>query len=132
MLFQRFQQAGNHFGSGIGLMLSQKIVQFKGGCIDLVSPLWIDEVTECVYTGSKFSFALDLPTVDPNADLCVQVKRENNYAEAINCLMLSDTSPTEMNGILVKLLGMRLLLVYDSMTNLKQLRHKFTMQSPFS
>jgi len=132
MLFQKFQQAGNHFGAGIGLMLSQKIVQFKGGCINLVSPSWTDEVTGSVYNGSKFSFALELRKVDPNTQLHCQVKRDKSCAEAVDCLLLSDSSFVEKNKILEKLLGMRLLLVDDSVINLKQLHHKFTKQAPFS
>jgi len=131
VLFQKFQQAGNHFGAGIGLMLSQKIVQFKGGCIDLVSPAWMDEVSGSQYSGSKFSFTLDLQMVNPNTQLQVLETRKKSYVEAVNCLMDS-CGVVGNNKILANLIGMRLLLVDDSMTNLKQLRHKFTKQAPFS
>ena len=56
MLFQKFQQAGNHFGAGIGLMLSQKIVQFKGGWIDLVTSSRYLGIH--MYRGLKFRFVL--------------------------------------------------------------------------
>jgi len=130
MLFQKFQQTGNHFGAGIGLMLSQQIVQSKGGCINLESPSWVNEVDGSVYAGSKFTFALNLCKVNPSTQLRLQGQRDESYAEAVK--LFSDSSLAESNQILGKLFGIRLLLVDDSMTNLKQLHHKFTKQAPFS
>ena len=135
LLFQKFQQVGNHFGAGIGLMLSQKIIQNRGGHIDLVSPSWVNEISGSLHTGLKLSFNLDLRKVDPNTELGVQETRKNSCAEAVNSLMVFNSSSVraaETNKILENLFGMRMLLVDDSMTNLKQLRHKFTKQAPFS
>ena len=135
LLFQKFQQVGNHFGAGIGLMLSQKIIQNRGGHIDLVSPSWVNEISGSLHTGLKLSFNLDLRKVDPNTELGVQETRKNSCAEAVNSLMVFNSSSVraaETNKILENLFGMRMLLVDDSMTNLKQLRHKFTQQASFS
>jgi len=132
-LFQRFQQAGNHFGAGLGLMLSQKIIQFKGGNIELVSPTWTDEERGIVNVGSVFKFALKMKAVTPSPEESLGAGRERDCVRAIDQLMVS--SPTvieDQNNGWANLVGLKVLLIDDSRLNLKQLKHKLTQQSPFT
>jgi len=130
MLFQKFQQAGNHFGAGIGLMLSQKIVQSRGGCIDLESPSWEDTQSGIVFNGSKFQFSLNMCEVNPNSEVVREQTRNRSYE--CNANIKNTLRSVDEVEFISYLRGLRLLLLDDSLTNLKQLHHKFTKQPPFS
>jgi len=132
-LFQRFQQAGNHFGAGLGLMLSQKIIQFRGGNIELVSPTWTDEERGVVNVGSVFKFALQMKVVTPSPEESLGASRERDCALAIDQLMYTNpVVAVEQNNGLANLVGLKVLLIDDSRLNLKQLKHKLTQQLPFT
>jgi len=129
-LFQRFQQAGNHFGAGLGLMLAQKIIQFKKSNIEVVSPTWYNEDCDKIQTGSVFRFSLELNRVTPSLEQSFDVEQERKCARAIEDFVL-DPNSLGYDENMAKLFGIKILLVDDSPLNLKQLRHKITKQCPF-
>jgi len=131
-LFERFQQAGNHFGAGLGLMISQKIIQFKGGLIDLVSPTWLDEETGRVLNGSVFKFSLQLKRVTPSRAASVDTARKRECALAVEQLVSNPRQITKENQDLATLCELKVLCIDDSRLNLKQLKNKLTEQSPFA
>jgi len=135
-LFQRFQQAGSHFGAGLGLMLSQKIVQFKGGNIVIQSPEWQNEETGSAYTGSMFMFTMNLKETAPSRQQSISALASSNQDsfEVPNTLQppgLLHNMRFALNKNLGRLRRLRVLVIDDSQLNLKQLKHKLTQQSPF-
>ncbi|WP_273828086.1 ATP-binding protein [Pseudomonas sp. SBT1-2] len=109
-LFQPFSQvgsaqAGQTFGSGLGLNITRQLVELMGGCIVLSSEPDI---------GSCFSVTLQLPLAEAPAEAAAEVPQAITEALSLNILVAEDNAFSRLTleeQLLV--LGHRVTLVED-------------------
>ena len=118
-IFEPFQQAAERQaaqGTGLGLTISQNIIQFMGGRIEVLSE---------VGRGSTFGFTLALPEVSATAATPVPRRIITGYAGPRRTLVVVDDEPDnrEVLRALLEPLGFRIEACPDSRTSVEYCRN---------